>query len=944
MSDLILRISPFSSLSSLPSSSLPAASLRALAHVQSCASRFVSRLSSPEALSDDYLHSHDHDGRFATSYATATEAIPLSAERVALPGNMQSVNLVDLLPPYLAKVWAAPNPDLIVPKAERKPAARAFMVESPQDWVSIVCELKRLGKCTFTTEPVVVNGVFGVTKTDGSIRFVVDGRRANACFVPPPKMELPGPDLLARLQVDPDREFFVAKIDLDNFYHRIRVPEWLQPYFALPPVRAGDVGLGDKYGPDTLVYPCCTTLPMGWSHSAHLAQAVHTHTLDSRTSIKQTDRITKHNDLKIDRTRNMIYIDDFMLLGLDRAEMAALQDEYWRVFDEAGLPPKPSKLVRPCSDGVDLIGVELHGRLHTCGVRPDKIQRLVERTGALLRRGVATGVEMSRIVGYWTWTCMSRRCSFSVFSSVYRFIECAGRRLFTIWPSVHRELRVVMGLAPLLFTQMDAPWFPHVLATDASDSGLGVVATTPAASVDLEAMAALPKPVLHVEDEPLDRKLHPTLVGARWREIVSAPWRWAEHINVLEARALDTAVRWAIKSPRAVGSRLISWCDSMVVMFAVRKGRSSAFGLLRQLRRLSASMLASGIQLHCNWIATEVNPADDPSRRWEGFKFDSTKGFPGEGPDFHRSRLRDAAVEPSTRGRYGSAVSAFFSWVRREGRSFSSLREFDGLVVAYLDHLYESREGSGRSYGEQTVNGLVFFRPALKPHLHGSRQALRGWKRLSPSVAHPPLTWELAVLIAVTLARRGRPNIALAVVLSFDAYLRAGELARLRFRDVVDGEDARVGSAHKNLITLRLGKTKTGDNQCAEVRDPAVRTLLRSYLAQPGRRRRSKAKLFGFSVSTYRRHFNRARDDLGLSSDYVLHSLRHGGATRDHMAGVPLEEILRRGRWASTKSARHYIQSGVALAACCTVPAELGRLAANFARNLVESFALAQKH
>jgi len=36
--------------------------------------------------------------------------------------------------------------------------------------------------------------------------------------------------------------------------------------------------------------------------------------------------------------------------------------------------------------------------------------------------------------------------------------------------------------------------------------------------------------------------------------------------------------------------------------------------------------------------------------------------------------------------------------------------------------------------------------------------------------------------------------------------------------------------------------------------------------------------------------------ELGLSAAYVPHSLRHGGATRLHMAGVPLDDILMRGR------------------------------------------------
>ena len=42
------------------------------------------------------------------------------------------------------------------------------------------------------------------------------------------------------MEAPANEPFCVAKVDLDNFYHRIRLPEWLQPYFALPPVRAAE--------------------------------------------------------------------------------------------------------------------------------------------------------------------------------------------------------------------------------------------------------------------------------------------------------------------------------------------------------------------------------------------------------------------------------------------------------------------------------------------------------------------------------------------------------------------------------------------------------------------------------------------------------------------------------------------------------------------------------
>ena len=54
-----------------------------------------------------------------------------------------------------------------------------------------------------------------------------------------------------------------------------------------------------------------------------------------------------------------------------------------------------------------------------------------------------------------------------------------------------------------------------------------------------------------------------------------------------------------------------------------------------------------------------MNPADGPSRR---FEFDSTLGFPGEGPpglDF----LRGAVHAESTKQKYDAAVYEFYDWM-----------------------------------------------------------------------------------------------------------------------------------------------------------------------------------------------------------------------------------------------------------------------------------------
>ena len=123
------------------------------------------------------------------------------------------------------------------------------------------------------------------------------------------------------------------------------------------------------------------------------------------------------------------------------------------------------------------------------------------------------------------------------------------------------------------------------------------------------------------------------------------------------------------------------------------------------------------------------------------------------------------------------------------------------------------------------------------------------------------------------------------------------------------------------------------------VRDRLVIALLRQLVRAAARGPKvSNGKVFGFSDQVYRGHFKRACADLRLPVGYVPHSLRHGGATHDHLTGMGLEDILMRGRWASVKSARHYVQSGRALLLDSKVPADIAVLARQISQDVGQAF------
>jgi integrase len=298
--------------------------------------------------------------------------------------------------------------------------------------------------------------------------------------------------------------------------------------------------------------------------------------------------------------------------------------------------------------------------------------------------------------------------------------------------------------------------------------------------------------------------------------------------------------------------------------------------------------------------------------------------------------LVKAAFAPSTIKQYTSSLNLFLSWCRDQGEDPQTVDQVDECFVDWLHDLYEERgaDGSGKSLATKALCGLHVVLPQTKAQLPQTALALRGWNKKHPSVSYPPLTWELSCLIAVRLAKSGHMPAAVGVLLAFDCYLRIGELLGLRKEDVADVKDARLGLVPAR-INLRLKSTKTGPNKWVQMGDPQVERLVRLVVKVTA----DGQKLFPYSSDEFRKLFKQACFELGLSARYVPHSLRHGAATRAFQLGVKLEDIMLRGRWASSKSARTYIQSGPALLLATDVPIRAAQLGLVFSHDIVLSLA-----
>ena len=112
-------------------------------------------------------------------------------------------------------------------------------------------------------------------------------------------------------------------------------------------------------------------------------------------------------------------------------------------------------------------------------------------------------------------------------------------------------------------------------------------------------------------------RLRTSVPAKLWRWQTVAGWKWkgeAEHINVLELRAVLTSLRWRAEHLEQLNIKSLHLVDSLVVLHALTRGRSSSRKLRRTLLRIDSLLLACNFAPIWSYVDTKQNPADKPSR------------------------------------------------------------------------------------------------------------------------------------------------------------------------------------------------------------------------------------------------------------------------------------------------------------------------------------------
>ena len=586
--------------------------------------------------SGDFLYCHVEEG---TMDAGTTKGwVPLVADRLALPGPREGavVDFLDFLPQPLRELYSAPSGRILrspPPAQHEVRALKASVKGSSTEYAKVLLRLDESGMLDWLEEPpMCYNGLFAVNKDSNHDRLIIDARPANLYFHEPPALlhRLATPSDFADIIVPPGLSLYVGKADVKNMFHRFRLPQWMVPYFGLPPINGRLLG----YLNDGLRYPALRSLGMGFSHAVAIAQSVHYKILEeSLADCRNLSVSQAHTPLKKGWFE---YIDDHGVMSVSLHEAEKLTSTSIDALDRAGLPANKMKTQRPTasSSETSCLGLTLRkdGWLLPAS---RQLRLLIEDTQRFIKERSADKVRLRSLLGRWMWPLLLFRPALSVLSGSTGRMMIEGNpsegRIAEDWEQVYIELEILVAMVPCLAVDLTTPQSPLAIATDASLMGGGVVTKAVSGeersflSGHRERKGWYSRHTIATETLDADRPAEPgpshppeaviAILRSTWKTQISLNWSFQEScITILEAQALILGIRHLLESEENHGTRPIIFLDSRALLGAVAKGRSSSDRLNHLCRRIAALTAAGSIRPSWLWTPSSLNPADTPSR------------------------------------------------------------------------------------------------------------------------------------------------------------------------------------------------------------------------------------------------------------------------------------------------------------------------------------------
>jgi hypothetical protein len=288
--------------------------------------------------------------------------------------------------------------------------------------------------------------------------------------------------------------------------------------------------------------------------------------------------------------------------------------------------------------------------------------------------------------------------------------------------------------------------------------------------------------------------------------------------------------------------------------------------------------------------------------------------------------LESQSVTAKTRKTYREALDRFHEFSRRCGLMLRGDETVDAALVQFFTSEYF--KGAHPSRGERTLAALMMLEPEFsqmgRRRVPRAWRALRGWKKLTPTVTRKPLPWPFWCGIALVLGKH-RATMAVFVLMCVSGYFRPSELLSIRRCDLI--APAAGVLRHWSVLLFpeeenRASKTSQFDDSVM-MDDERIRFLEPVWLAlaKPA----DLSLMWDFDYHDFLAAFKRAAKELRVPAT-CPYQMRHSGPSID-LADErrSIAEAQRRGRWAQPRSMTRYERRARLAAEWAKVPEETRR-------------------
>ncbi|CAE7427492.1 unnamed protein product, partial [Symbiodinium sp. KB8] len=590
---------------------------------------------------------------YGVQVAAPSGALSVEADRVAIPTEAGAVDPLDWLPAEQALVvenleevrlpehlW-----EDVVTACHRVPESQeaALATRLLSTRMAVLVEESELPRTS--TGELLTGGLFCVGKNEAEDRLIYDRRPENSTMPRLGWERLPSGACYTRLLLEENQFLRGSGDDLRNFYYMLRLPPGWVRFNSVGRRVAPEVVRAFGGDPRRSYRLCFRVLGMGDRNGCSIAQATHEAILrahgllDPRKTLVYGEHVPDHD------LWQGVYLDDLLVtlkitmpfpVPLDGSfipPVAEADDEDMVVtakaemaYDKAGLQRALHKSFR-AAVRFKAWGAEVDGIAGKVGAPLQTRRQVWSLLSQTVRAGRASKAMLQKLLGFAAHIFQYRREQFSVMHHLYVFVAgLPEEKVVTLPGYILDELRALALQMPFAFWCMRKRLFPSVLATDATPTSAGAVrALAPEPLLkELWRRSEIRGAPVRLDEHNIDFAGEAPLEVSHfaasvslclpWRVTASYSYRKTHHINLQEARALKKELIKLSSVFENGGSIQVCLNDSLVVVGAFTKGRSSSFKLNGIMRSLLPFLIAGNVAIAILWVETEANMGDHPSR------------------------------------------------------------------------------------------------------------------------------------------------------------------------------------------------------------------------------------------------------------------------------------------------------------------------------------------